>query len=78
MAKRILGDVYIKSMNIISVHFNTVKPRLTATSSVNKNGHFCLAALQNGHTCTFSRKKTLVNTAKCFWPIGDRINGVLP
>ena len=47
----------IKSMNIISVHFNTVKPRLTATSSVNKNGHFCLAALQNGHTCTFSRKK---------------------
>ena len=27
---------------------------------------------------TLSCKKTLINTAKFFWPIGDRINGVPP
>ena len=53
----------------ICVFFNlfTVKPRLTATPG--KNRHTL--------SCKKKKKKSLVNnTAKFFWPIGDRINGV--
>ena len=45
-------------------------------------GPFFLAVRQNGHTFSCKKKKepsltwSPVNTAKCFWPIGHRINGV--
>ena len=67
----------IKTMNIISLHLNTVKPRLTATSLLRP---LFLDAWKNGHT--FSCKKpslirSPLNKAKFVWPVGDRINGVL-
>ena len=45
-------------------------------------GPLFLAARQNDHSFSLKKKKNprqyghLVNTAKCFWPIGDRINRV--
>ena len=44
-------------------------------------GHFVLAVRQNGHTFSCKKKEpslmgSPVNTAKCFRPIGHRINGV--
>ena len=38
-------------------------------------GPLFFAARQNDHSFSL-KKKTLVNTAKCFWPIVDRINRV--
>ena len=55
-----------------------VKPRLTATSVIRSPryyGHFLWPPGKNRYTFS-CKKKTLVNTAKFFWVIGDRINGV--
>ena len=38
-------------------------------------GPLFFAARQNDRSFSL-KKKTLVNTVKCFWPIGDRINRV--
>ena len=50
----------------------TVKPRLTTTSLLRPLffGRLAKTAIY------FLVKKTLVNTAKFFWPIGHRVNGV--
>ena len=56
----------------------TVKPRLTATSLIRSPRyyrHFFLAACRKP-PYIFLKKKNHVNTAKFFWLIGDRINGV--
>ena len=53
-----------------------VEPCLTATSLL---WPLFLAARQNGHTLSCKKPKLIrspVNTAKCFWPLGDCINGV--
>ena len=53
---------------------DTVEPRLTVTSLLRP---LFLAAWQNGHTFLLQKKPSLIRvTAKFFWPIGDRINGV--
>ena len=56
---------------------STLEPRLMATSAIwspRYYGHFFL--LPGKTTVHFLVIKTLVNTAKFFWPIGDRINRV--
>ena len=56
-----------------------MKSRLTVTSVIQSPryySHFFWLPGKNHHT--FSCKKTLVNTAKFFWTIGDHINPLSP
>ena len=57
---------------IVIITTDTREPRLTVTSFL---GPLVLAAWQKDHK--FSCEKTLVNTTKMFWPIGDRVYGIL-